>query len=193
MAYQGFTSGDVDVDAYGVRKFVEDGHRVMLAQSFSKNFGLYGHRVGNLSLLTDSVEEAAAIESQLKIVARPMYSNPPVHGVRVVNEILSAPELEAEWREEMSGMAARIITMRSMLREGLEKRNSPHDWSHVTSQHGMFCYSGLTPEQVDRLKEDHHVYLTRNGRISMAGVTSGTADYLAEAIHEVTKNETLLE
>eukprot|EP00179_Madagascaria_erythrocladioides_P012227 CAMPEP_0198367460 /NCGR_PEP_ID=MMETSP1450-20131203/155201_1 /TAXON_ID=753684 ORGANISM="Madagascaria erythrocladiodes, Strain CCMP3234" /NCGR_SAMPLE_ID=MMETSP1450 /ASSEMBLY_ACC=CAM_ASM_001115 /LENGTH=418 /DNA_ID=CAMNT_0044074943 /DNA_START=70 /DNA_END=1326 /DNA_ORIENTATION=- len=191
MAYQGFTSGNVDTDAYAVRKFVEDGHRIILAQSFSKNFGLYGHRVGNLSFLTDSKDEATAIESQLKIIARPMYSNPPIHGVHVVNKVLSSPELESLWRKEMEGMAARIISMRKLLREGLEKRGNPHSWKHVTNQHGMFCFSGLTPEQVDELKEHHHVYLTRNGRISMAGVTTGTVDHLAESIHQVTKDAEL--
>lgn len=187
MAYQGFTSGDVDADAASVRQFVDDGHRVILAQSFSKNFGLYGHRVGCLSVLTDSKEEAQAIDSQLKIIARPMYSNPPVAGVRIVEEILSDDFLEQSWRDEMKGMAQRIISVRSSLKDQLKELGSTHNWDHIVNQNGMFCYSGLSKEQVEQLKNDHSVYLTSNGRISMAGVTSGNYEYLANAIHEVTK------
>jgi len=186
MAYQGFTSGDAEADAAALRLFAKRGHLVILAQSFSKNFGLYGHRVGALSVMTSSQAEADAVQSQLKILARPMYSNPPIHGVRVVNEILREAPLEARWREEMRSMAERIISVRTALRTGLERRGSPLDWSHVTSQRGMFCYSGLTPEHVDRLASEHSVYLTRNGRISMAGVTRHNVDYLADAIHAVT-------
>lgn len=187
MAYQGFTSGNVDMDAASVRQFVDDGHRVILAQSFSKNFGLYGHRVGCLSVLTDSKEEAQAVDSQLKIIARPMYSNPPLAGVRIVEEILSDDVLEQSWRDEMEGMAQRIISVRSSLKGELEQLGSQHNWDHIVDQNGMFCYSGLSKEQVGQLKNEHSVYLTSNGRISMAGVTSGNYEYLAHAIHEVTK------
>lgn len=187
MAYQGFTSGDADADASSVRQFVEDGHRVVLAQSFSKNFGLYGHRVGCLSILTDTPKEKEAINSQLKILARPMYSNPPLTGVRIVDEILGNHELEQSWRTEMRAMAKRIISMRILLKEALIKLGSSHNWDHIVDQNGMFCYSGLTKEQVDELREKHSVYLTSNGRISMAGVTSKNVEYLANAIHEVTK------
>lgn len=187
MAYQGFTSGDADIDAASVRQFVADGHRVMLSQSFSKNFGLYGHRVGCLSVLTDSSEEAAAITSQLKIIARPMYSNPPIAGVRIVDEILGDAELEASWRKEMRGMATRIMDVRAKLKENLASLGSAHNWDHIVNQRGMFCYSGLTKEQVGELRDKRSVYLTANGRISMAGVSSSNVDYLADAIHEVTK------
>lgn len=187
MAYQGFTSGDMDTDAASLRTFVDDGHRIMLAQSFSKNFGLYGQRVGCLSVLTDSTEEAVAIDSQLKILARPMYSNPPITGVRLVEEILSDPELDQLWRTEMKGMADRITSMRTLLKGNLEGLGSPHSWNHIVDQNGMFCYSGLTKEQVGKLREEHSVYLTSNGRISMAGVTSKNVEYLANAVHAVTK------
>lgn len=187
MAYQGFTSGDVDVDAASLRQFVNDGHQVILAQSFSKNFGLYGHRVGCLSILTDTPEEAIAIDSQLKIIARPMYSNPPITGVRIVNEVLGDADLEALWRKEMNGMAQRIISVRTLLRDSLVKLGSSLNWDHIVDQNGMFCYSGLTKEHVDQLRKDFSVYLTSNGRISMAGVTSKNAEYLANAIHAVTK------
>lgn len=187
MAYQGFTSGDADVDASSLRQFVEDGHRVMLAQSFSKNFGLYGHRVGCLSVLTDSVEEAVAVNSQLRIIARPMYSNPPITGVRIVDEVLGDPELEALWRADMQGMAHRIISVRETLRNKLIQLGSIQNWDHIVDQNGMFCFSGLTKEQVAELSHKHSVYLTANGRISMAGVTSKNMEYLANAIHQVTK------
>lgn len=187
MAYQGFTSGDVDIDAGSLRQFVADGHRVVLAQSFSKNFGLYGHRVGCLSVLTDSVEEAAAVESQLKIIARPMYSNPPISGVRIVDEVLGDEALEESWRQEMKAMAERIMAVRRSLREGLNELGSEHNWDHVVNQNGMFCFSGLTKQQVEELKTKHSVYLSGNGRISMAGVTSKNCEYLANAMHQVTK------
>lgn len=187
MAYQGFTSGDMDVDAASLRRFVDDGHRIVLAQSFSKNFGLYGQRVGCLSVLTDSPEEAHAIDSQLKIIARPMYSNPPIAGVRIVEEVLGDPELEKQWRLEMKSMADRIMAMRTMLKVHLEGLGSTLNWDHIVNQNGMFCFSGLTKEQVGKLREDHSVYLTANGRISMAGVTSQNVEYLANAIHQVTK------
>lgn len=187
MAYQGFTSGDVDVDAASVRQFVDDGHRVILAQSFSKNFGLYGHRVGCLSFLTDSKEEAVAISSQLKIIARPMYSNPPISGVRIVNEVLGDEQLEASWRAEMKGMANRIMSVRTLLRDNLNKIGSSLNWDHIVDQNGMFCYSGLTKQHVQQLRKDHSIYLTSNGRISMAGVTTSNVERLADAIHQVTK------
>ena len=143
--------------------------------------------MGCLSVLTDSAEEAAAINSQLKIIARPMYSNPPISGVRLVEEVLGDPQLEQLWKKEMSEMAGRIIGVRSTLKEGLLEIGSTHNWDHIVNQNGMFCYSGLTKEQVDKLRYEHSVYLTGNGRISMAGVTSGNVEYLANAIHEVTK------
>ncbi len=186
-AYQGFTSGDVDADAASVRKFARDGHQVVLAQSFSKNFGLYAHRVGCMSVLTETPKEGLAINSQLKIIARPSYSNAPIYGVRIVDEILGSPELEPLWRSELRGMAARIIRARRDLKHGLEEAGSQLCWDHVVDQKGMFCYSGLTPEQVRKLREEHSVYMTANGRISMAGVTQSNYVRLAEAIHKATQ------
>mmetsp|Transcript_12497 Transcript_12497/g.21805 ORF Transcript_12497/g.21805 Transcript_12497/m.21805 type:complete len:117 (-) Transcript_12497:291-641(-) len=116
-----------------------------------------------------------------------MYSNPPVHGARIVSAVLSDPELEAKWRAECKGMADRIIDMRNALKSELEKAGSTKDWSHVTSQIGMFCFSGMTKEQVGRLREEFSIYLTGDGRISMAGLTSSNIAYVANAIHEVTK------
>ncbi|XP_029647596.1 aspartate aminotransferase, mitochondrial [Octopus sinensis] len=187
MAYQGFASGDTKKDAFAVRKFIEDGHQVSLCQSFAKNMGLYGERAGAFTLVCSDADEAARVMSQVKIIIRPMYSNPPVHGARLVKTILTTPELNAQWLTEVKGMADRIIGMRTKLVEGLAKEGSSKNWQHVTDQIGMFCFTGLTPEQVGRLTKEFSIYLTKDGRISVAGVCSGNVDYLAHAIHTVTK------
>ncbi|GJM98216.1 hypothetical protein PR202_ga15205 [Eleusine coracana subsp. coracana] len=187
MAYQGFASGDPERDAKAIRIFLEDGHQIGCAQSYAKNMGLYGQRAGCLSILCDDEMQAVAVKSQLQQIARPMYSNPPLHGALIVSTILSDPELKNLWLKEVKGMADRIIGMRKALKENLESLGSSLSWEHITNQIGMFCHSGMTPEQVDRLTNEFHIYMTRNGRISMAGVTSGNVAYLANAIHEVTK------
>lgn len=189
LAYQGFASGDAERDALAVRLLVEDGHLIGVSQSFAKNFGLYGERIGALSFVTASPEEADRVESQLKILIRPMYSNPPVYGARVVSEILGSQELTSQWRKEVKVMADRIINMRSSLRNNLKEFGSKRDWSHITTQIGMFCYTGMKPEEVDALAKDHHVYLTRNGRISVAGITSKNVTHLAKSMVEVTKGQ----
>jgi len=189
LAYQGFASGDPEKDVGAVHTFIEDGHQVAIASSFAKNFGLYGERVGALTLLTADANQADNVESQLKILIRPMYSNPPVYGSRIVTTVLNDPELNTLWRGEVKGMADRIITMRESLVKYLKQHGSKKEWKHVTDQIGMFCYSGLTPQQVDRLTNEFHIYLTRNGRISMAGVTSKNVEYLASSMHAVTKDQ----
>ncbi|EDV29026.1 uncharacterized protein TRIADDRAFT_63196 [Trichoplax adhaerens] len=187
MAYQGFASGDINKDAYAVRYFIKDNHQMAVAQSFAKNMGLYGERCGAFSMVCESAEEAKIVESQLKIVIRPMYSNPPINGARIAYLILKRPELRKEWLVEVKGMADRIISMRDRLKTNLEKEGSSHDWSHITNQIGMFCYTGLAAEQCERLKKEFSVYLTKDGRISIAGVTSQNVEYLAHAIHQVSK------
>ncbi|CAB0003428.1 unnamed protein product [Nesidiocoris tenuis] len=162
----------VDNDAFAVRHFIKEGHPIVLAQSFAKNMGLYGERAGTFSVIASSKEEADRTMSQLKILIRPMYSNPPVHGARIVQKILSQPDLKKKWLQEVKLMADRIISMRTALKTALEKEGSTKNWSHITDQIGMFCYTGMTPEQVERLTKEFHVYLTKDGRISMAGVTS---------------------
>ena len=118
-----------------------------------------------------------------------MYSNPPVHGARIVSTILNDPQLTQLWRGEVKLMADRIISMREGLVSSLQRAGSQRDWSHITNQIGMFCFSGLTPEQVDRLASEFSIYMTRNGRISMAGVISSKIDYLANSIHTVTTSK----
>jgi len=187
MAYQGFASGDCDQDAFAVRHFISEGHNIALSQSFSKNMGLYGERVGAFSIICESPEEAARVMSQVKIVIRPLYSNPPIHGARVADAVLNTPELNSQWLGEVKGMADRIITMRQRLKDGLAREGSSHNWEHITDQIGMFCFTGLKPAQVEAITKDFSVYLTKDGRISVAGVSSGNVDYLAHAIHAVTK------
>lgn len=125
------------------------------------------------------------MDSQIKILVRPMYSNPPIHGARIASTILNNPELYQQWLGEVKGMADRIMNMRALLKSNLENLGSSHDWSHITNQIGMFAYTGMTPEQMDTLAKEHSVYATRDGRISVAGITTGNVSRLAEAIHKV--------
>lgn len=141
MAYQGFASGSTSRDAFAVRHFVSEGHQIALSQSFAKNMGLYGERVGAFSLVTSGPEEKARVDSQLKIVVRPMYSNPPLHGARIASTILGKEELYKEWEGEVKGMADRIISMRHRLYDNLVAQGTPGEWSHVKSQIGMFRYA----------------------------------------------------
>nr|CAD2188035.1 unnamed protein product [Meloidogyne enterolobii] len=187
MAYQGFASGDVNRDAHAVRYFVESGHNICLAQSFAKNMGLYGERVGTFSIICENEEEASRVLSQLKIIVRPMISNPPIHGARIAAKILGDPVLRAQWLVDVKGMANRIITMRDQLKELLIRAGSQRNWDHIVNQIGMFCYTGISPEQVDRLTKEFSIYLTRDGRISVAGISSKNIEYLANALHQVTK------
>ncbi|KAK5017547.1 aspartate transaminase aat1 [Cryomyces antarcticus] len=185
MAYQGFASGDTDKDALSLRHFISEGLNPCLCQSFAKNMGLYGERVGAFSIVCESAEEKKRVDSQIKILVRPLYSNPPVHGARIASEILNDATLNKQWLGEVKGMADRIITMRALLKENLEKLGSKHDWSHITSQIGMFAYTGLTAEQMDKLAKEHSVYATKDGRISVAGITTDNVERLAEAIYKV--------
>jgi len=187
MAYQGFASGDVDQDAFAVRQFIDDGHMVLLSQSYSKNMGLYGERTGAFTIVCKDKEEAARVESQVKIIVRPLYSNPPRHGARIVTEILTTPEIRSEWLVDVKTMADRIIAMRNQLKDGLAKEGSSKNWQHITDQIGMFCFTGMTPQQVEKITKEFSVYLTKDGRISVAGISSSNVGYLAHAMHAVTK------
>jgi len=186
-AYQGFASGNAPEDAFAIRLFVEEGHNLALVQSFSKNFGLYGQRIGALSVVAGDEDEAKKVLSQLKVSIRPMYSNPPRHGARIVSTILSDAVLTQDFIEECKGMADRINMMRVSLREHLEANESSRSWEHVTRQIGMFAYSGMSKDEVIALRDKHHIYCTLDGRISMAGVTSGNVAYIGDAIRDVTK------
>ncbi|KAI3446986.1 hypothetical protein Pfo_003651 [Paulownia fortunei] len=182
-AYQGFASGNLDADAESVRMFVADGGECLAAQSYAKNMGLYGERVGALSIVCKSAEVATRVESQLKMAIRPMYSNPPIHGASIVAVILKDGDMYREWTIELKAMADRIISMRQQLFDALQARGTPGDWSHIVKQIGMFTFTGLNTNQVAFMTEEYHIYMTSDGRISMAGLSSKTVPHLADAIH----------
>ena len=185
-AYQGFASGDLDRDAFALRLFADHTDNIMLFQSFAKNFGVYGERAGALSVVTSSPAEKAIVMSRIKQIARPIYSNPPVNGARLVDIVLSDEKLTKMWHEDLVMMSKRMAEMRAGLRQKLKDLGNEHDWSHVTSQIGMFAYTGLDKDMVTTLREKHAIYMTADGRISIAGLNTGNLDYVAKAFHEVT-------
>jgi len=187
-AYQGFASGDLDKDAEPVRMFVKRGMELFCTQSYAKNFGLYAERIGALNVVCANEKEANSVRSQLKAIIRANYSNPPQHGALIVSIVLSRPELQKEWKVELKTMADRIHSMRHLLYDVLKSKNI--DWPHITRQIGMFSYTGLTVKQVETLKSKHHVYMTADGRISLAGLSTKTVPILANAIQDVLSNDT---
>ena len=183
-AYQGFATGDLDRDGAALRLFADSGLEMLLAQSFAKNMGLYGERVGTISVVLGDAETKKRVESQLKVVARAMYSNPPRHGGEVAAMVLNDPAMFAQWETELKGMANRIISMRNRLHEELISTNTPGNWDHIINQIGMFSYTGLTTEQVEIMTNKWHVFMTRDGRISMAGLSGDKCKYLADAMKD---------
>jgi aspartate/tyrosine/aromatic aminotransferase len=183
-AYQGFASGDIERDAFAVRMFVEQGFQCLISQSFAKNMGLYGERIGALHAVCQDKNTAEKVLSQMEIVVRPMYSNPPLHGALIVSKVLSDAELVRIWKEELSSVAQRIILMRKSLLEELQKLNTPGDWTFVTQQIGMFSYTGLSTGQCENMINKWHCYMLKNGRISMSGVNSRNVSYVARAIKD---------
>ena len=190
-AYQGFASGDLDRDAGAVRYFVEQGFELVIAQSFAKNFGLYGERAGCFHFVASPSPDAqsitARVASQLAILQRSEISNPPIYGARIAATVLNDAALFAEWKENLRTMSGRIITMRQALRSKLEELGTPGTWNHITDQIGMFSFTGLTEAQVLKLREDYHIYMTKNGRISMAGLNTRNVEYFAKAVDKVVR------
>ncbi|KAL8821241.1 MAG: hypothetical protein Q9191_007350 [Dirinaria sp. TL-2023a] len=187
-AYQGFASGNLENDAWAVRHFVAQGFELCVSQSFAKNFGLYGERAGAFHFVTsparDATDTIARISSQLAILQRSEISNPPAYGARIASTVLNDPSLFQEWEANLRTMAGRIIDMRRALRAKLEELNGrPGSWTHITDQIGMFSFTGLTEKQVLKIREDAHIYCTKNGRISMAGLNTGNVEYVARAMH----------
>jgi aspartate/tyrosine/aromatic aminotransferase len=187
-AYQGFASGDLVKDAYGIQYFANQGYELVVSQSFAKNMGLYNERVGGVYLLTQSAKKAKAAKSQFAAIVRPMYSNPPVHGARIVHKILTTPALYSEWIQEIKTMSGRILEMRELLKSKLLALGTPGTWNHITDQIGMFSYTGLTPAQCEVMKSKHSIFLLTSGRISMAGINSNNVDKLARAIDDCVRN-----
>lgn len=183
-AYQGFASGDLEKDARTVRSFVNRGFELFCAQSFAKNFGLYNERAGNLVVVTSDKTTIPNIRAQLTIIVRGNYSNPPNHGARIVLRILTDDKLFEEWKGCIKTMANRINEMRAGLKERLVKLQTPGSWDHVTSQIGMFSFTGLTDDQVKYLVDECHIYMTKNGRISICGLNTNNLDYVASCIKD---------
>ncbi|CAL7937827.1 unnamed protein product [Xylocopa violacea] len=187
-AYQGFASGDLDRDAYAVRMFAQRGIEFMCCQSFAKNFGLYNERVGNLVVVMSNTKEITQVKSQLTLIIRGMYSNPPNHGARIVATVLQNPDLFKEWynikKSHITTMSSRIKEMRTSLYQRLVQKGTPGSWEHITKQIGMFSYTGLTERQVEYLVNNYHIYMLRSGRINICGLNEYNVDYVATAIYE---------
>jgi aromatic-amino-acid transaminase len=183
MAYQGFGAGIAE-DGAVVRRFAATGCPLLVSNSFSKSFSLYGERVGALSVVASSAEEAARLLSQLKRVVRTNYSNPPTHGGKVVATVLTNPELRKLWEEELAGMRLRIREMRNEFVRKLKEKAPAHDFEFVREQIGMFSYSGLTKAQVDQLRAES-IYAVDTGRICVAAMNSKNVDLVIDAIAKV--------
>ncbi|MDR1350335.1 MAG: aspartate/tyrosine/aromatic aminotransferase [Zoogloeaceae bacterium] len=186
MAYQGFADG-IDPDAVAVRAFVASGIQFLISSSFSKSFSLYGERVGALSIITASKEEAARVLSQVKRVIRTNYSNPPTHGGAIVAAVLTSPDLRKLWEDELAAMRERIRAMRGGLVEALKAGGVAQDFSFVAQQRGMFSYTGLSRDQVERLKSEFGIYAVSTGRICLAALNSKNLPVVAAAIAAVVK------
>ncbi len=184
MAYQGFGNG-IQEDGAVIGKFVDSGLDFFVSTSFSKSFSLYGERVGALSVLCPNKDEADRVLSQLKIVIRTNYSNPPIHGGAVVAAVLANPELRALWERELGEMRVRIKAMRQSLVDGLKAAGVKQDMSFITSQIGMFSYSGLSKDQMVRLRNEFAVYGTDTGRMCVAALNSHNIGYVCQAIAKV--------
>lgn len=191
-AYQGFASGSLDQDAWAIRYFVEQGFELVIAQSYAKNFGLYGERAGCFHYVappsSDAADTASRVGSQLAVIQRSEISNPPAYGARIASLCLNDEALFAEWEENLRTMSGRIKNMRAALRGKLEELKTPGTWNHITDQIGMFSFTGLTEDQVKRLRAEKHVYMTKNGRISMAGLNTHNVDYFAKAVDEIVRS-----
>ncbi len=184
MAYQGFSDG-IESDGRIVRRFSSQYTPVLVSNSFSKSFSLYGERVGAFSIVAGNADEAARTLSQLKRIIRTNYSNPPIYGAKIVATVLSDKKLRQMWENELTGMRVRIHEMRHKLAAELTARKYGEDFSFITRQNGMFSYSGLIPEQVERLKNEFSVYIVSTGRICVAALNSHNLDYVVSAISSV--------
>ncbi|GJG97929.1 amino acid aminotransferase [Cupriavidus pauculus] len=186
MAYQGFGAG-LDDDAFAVRELARQNVPCLVANSFSKNFSLYGERCGGLSVVCESAEQAGRVLGQLTGAVRANYSNPPTHGARVVARVLTTPALRKSWEEELSAMCQRIARMRQAIHDQLREHVSGEKLSRYVKQRGMFTYTGLSADQVDRLKNEHGVYVLRSGRMCVAGLNESNVGVVANAIGQVLK------
>lgn len=185
FAYQGFGQG-IEQDAYGLRKILECNSEVLIASSFSKNFGMYNERVGALTVVSPTKDIGVKVASQVKLAIRCAISNPPAHGEKVVITVLSNPDLRALWEKELDEMRERMRRMRVLLASKL-KEVGAGDFDFIVEQNGMFSFSGLTKEQVEKLRADFGIYIVGSGRMCVAGINDKNIDYLAKAIASVVK------
>lgn len=186
FAYQGFATGWID-DAVAIRALSEYGIEFLVCSSFSKNFGLYQDRVGALHVVAKNADEASRILSQLKVIVRTNYSNPPAHGSGIVSTVLNDRELHQQWEEELKAMRVRINTVRGEFVDGLAKAGVPGDFSFIRDQKGMFSFSGLGPEVVEALRAKYSIYIVKSGRINVAGINAGNMETLCAAIADCLK------
>ena len=184
LAYQGFGDG-FEEDVFAIRELAAANISFLLANSFAKNFSIYAERCGGLSVVCPDAKQAEFVLGQLKFTVRRNYSSPPLHGASVISTVLNDPALKAEWQGEVAQMRERIKAMRKKLFDTLSAAAPGRDFSYLITQRGMFSYSGLSPEQVDRLREEFGVYLVRSGRMCIAGLNDGNVDYVAAAMAAV--------
>ncbi|PPJ60774.1 hypothetical protein CBER1_02341 [Cercospora berteroae] len=190
-AYQGFASGSLETDGWAINYFVEQGFELVIAQSYAKNFGLYGERAGCFHFVTSpgsgAAETTQRVGSQLAILQRSEISNPPAYGARIASLVLNDDKLFAQWEEDLRTMSGRIKEMRKAVRTRLEEAKTPGTWNHITDQIGMFSFTGLNEKQVEKLRSEYHIYMTKNGRISMAGLNTKNIDYFAKSVDAVVR------
>ncbi|KAF7532703.1 hypothetical protein G7054_g7728 [Neopestalotiopsis clavispora] len=190
-AYQGFASGSLERDSWVIRHFVDEGFELCVAQSFSKNLGLYGQRVGAFHFVVpprpDHLELRDTIRSQLSVLQRAQISTPPAYGAKIAAHIFEDAVLLEEWRQELSQMSERLIDVRQSVRAQLETQGTPGDWSFLSTQIGMFSYTGLSKSQVCELRAKWHIYMTDDGRMSVAGLNGGNISYFVSALDDVVR------
>jgi|694.fasta_scaffold02776_18 aspartate aminotransferase len=186
LSYQGFGKG-IDEDAKPIRYFIEQGHELMVANSFSKNFGMYGERAGLLALATNQPEISLRAESHIKQIIRATYSNPPRLAAKIVATILNSADLTKAWKHELQAMRGRISAMREALSFGLQSKSSHLDFSFLNSQTGIFSFIGLSPTQVQRLRTEKGVFILENSRLNIAGINPHNLDYVIDSILHVVK------
>jgi aspartate aminotransferase len=192
IAYQGFASGDPAADAWPVRYFAsQPGQELLCAQSFAKNFGLYNERAGCFSMVVADAAVVPAIKSQINLQIRSVWSNPPAHGARIVQKVLSTPELKQQWLGHIREMSGRIKEMRAALRDHLEKMGTPGTWDHVTTQIGMFSFLGISEDQSLYMREAHKIFLLKSGRINVCGLNTKNVEQVAKAIDDAVRNAKL--
>jgi aspartate aminotransferase len=187
-AYIGFATGSIEDDAYAIRLFASLNITSFLAQSFAKNFGIYGERVGTFSIYSTDPNDKPAIMSQLTYMIRVLYSNPPKYGSRIVEIILNDPQLKQDWLDSLRYVGDKIKHARQTLYDGLIQRGTPGEWGHILRQIGMFSYTGLNVNRVKAMTSEFHIYLLSTGRINVLGITDDNVNYVADAIDWVIRN-----